>query len=1759
MKKDKTENKRYALYQISKVLWHLDIFRRSFRELSGHACMAESCIFCALKELFSQLQFSQESALPPDALRRALAETFFDQQRFQLGFMDDASECFENILLRIHFHIASEEAEDMCSAKHCIPHQKFAMTLVEQSVCNACGATSEPLPFTQMVHYVSASALTDQARQLSATSPTHSDLFGQLLRRAGGMGDIRDCPSNCGAKIQICRSLMNRPEIVSVGIVWDSERPTLEQIMAVFAAVGTTLRLGDVFHSVVDQRWALNSQHALVGVVTYYGKHYSTFFFHTKLRLWIYFDDANVREVGPRWEQVVEKCRRGRYQPLLLLYAALGGTPVNTQDAPKFITPVTNLQASPGRSHKSSWSYHKTLLNKCVPGNQVVNHMSPSSPIRRSVTPSPEKPLNGMNSSSPVRRAITPNPETNKQTISDYQNLTDMQAVILSRSLDGKVDPSNDPGYISRRAVENVLTYQQQLSRTNAANLDAQQKRLSGSYQDGKVRMNGLELYRSNSMSQRTLPNNLELNRSNSLTKSSKPVQRSDSTESERSSVFNRTESETDSVTGFRGFGRVNMENGIRYGRTCSESDSGNYSGLQRNNSSGAESVNAPRRRDSGNWSGDRNSASSSSSTSMENPYLYIVGKMQQRNGAVSRGPTAKRDGHFDQGYDSYSLSSTDSLPLQQGLKHSLQLAQIPEARIPGVHNQLDATDTIPMGQDCEQLCQEADELLEKSQILEEQHDLEGALVLVQAACAKSRAAMDAPYNNPSNITLARMKHNSCVVRLRSLQRKLNGDKDGTLEGRHSRENSNSGLRSSSSKGNHSRQNSRDSNKSLHSRQNSREILNGQPNMKTVGQRDMLPQPVVGVHNFTEKPPPHSKNIEIYATLPKKKAGVISRVKGRLSESPTKNVIEDAEYLIYDRPGRDKNRGRDKSEKALSPVKEKRARSEERNKKSDFSASQTNLKEASKKAVKEAEVKNSSKKQHKIRRKLLMGGLIKRKNRSMPDLREDEDLKGPDLKTQDDSNLKSTTMIEKQLSGYLSEGHLEFAGNATNPNLERSRLMRKSFHGSAGKVLHAAKVPPPPPLRTTSQLSKAAERPKYPLPKEASYNAIEKIENGAYYGYDAEQRSLPFLPTYTAGTYNAYQDDPVQYANSNVCLQNEPTQLVTRAQVHHDATEEDLDTNTLPLPPYPSPLNSVVHSRQASEEFPPPPEEILKQDESSLLKQLQQKRQQILSEKSEKPIGNPEPAAPVQTNPLLKELQAKLQQKMKKTEPSEDTVDFVVKPKMEDPDKMNSVRDLKSKFEHIRLSQEEAEVKEAEAKLLKRNSIEVARVEKAEVLPDVDVAPMAKRTEPASTNFTTSVLKLTGGDDDAKTEETGLVRRKSGGKKKNVTFCDQVVLVATADDDEEDNFIPNPILERVLRSAMNKDAPDAQTRYPRTQPALKPGFPEQPQQRVLPPPTERPKSTLPYAGPPHYPEPESQDAVRPPNPVQYNQIYNRVPNPNLMQSPPESAARGYQEHAESYRYQQPNPPYQYHPQYEGPPRQTAEPPPPQQHYQGMERSMPGNPYMHVPQLRTQPYGPKVEASQRLPESRKPDVIVENGQDCGRGSVNQPDKSASVRPPMQKTPQMTRAAITLPQYPANRGNPAYQMLPKGAPLRVPPPQPQPQPQPEVKYPPYYHRLPNKAPVAATNYPRNPVDCKPRPPVAYPPYQQPPPPKQIPGRILPKTEKAAEAKLTETRQSQENLLQAPRTSPCHLCRKKQVLLPAMYCPDCDFYMSRFRPKA
>ena len=39
----------HDVFFVLQVLWHLDVFRKSFRKFEGHCCVGKSCIFCALK------------------------------------------------------------------------------------------------------------------------------------------------------------------------------------------------------------------------------------------------------------------------------------------------------------------------------------------------------------------------------------------------------------------------------------------------------------------------------------------------------------------------------------------------------------------------------------------------------------------------------------------------------------------------------------------------------------------------------------------------------------------------------------------------------------------------------------------------------------------------------------------------------------------------------------------------------------------------------------------------------------------------------------------------------------------------------------------------------------------------------------------------------------------------------------------------------------------------------------------------------------------------------------------------------------------------------------------------------------------------------------------------------------------------------------------------------------------------------------------------------------------------------------------------------------------------------------------------------------------------------------------------------------------------------------------------------------------------------------------------------------------------------
>ncbi|KAA0722311.1 Inactive ubiquitin carboxyl-terminal hydrolase 53 [Triplophysa tibetana] len=297
----------------------------------------------AVQSIFCQFQQSRERALPSDTLRHALAETFKDEQRFQLGIMDDAAECFENILERIHLHLVSDSATEICTSKSCITHQKFAMTLYEQFVCRSCGASSDPHPFTELVHYVSSTALCQQVeRVLEKTDRLRSDMFGELLQAANTIGDLRNCPSNCGQSIKIRRVLMNCPEIVTIGFVWDAEQSDLTE--DVIRSLGPNLNLSGLFYRVTDENAKKRDLH-LVGMICYSSRHYLAFAYHSKSSKWIFFDDATVKEIGSKWKDVASKCIRGHFQPLLLFYANPDGTAVSNEDAPRQTTMLSRYNS----------------------------------------------------------------------------------------------------------------------------------------------------------------------------------------------------------------------------------------------------------------------------------------------------------------------------------------------------------------------------------------------------------------------------------------------------------------------------------------------------------------------------------------------------------------------------------------------------------------------------------------------------------------------------------------------------------------------------------------------------------------------------------------------------------------------------------------------------------------------------------------------------------------------------------------------------------------------------------------------------------------------------------------------------------------------------------------------------------------------------------------------------------------------------------------------------------------------------------------------------------------------------------------------------------------------------------------------------------------------------------------------------------------------------------------------------------------------
>lgn len=370
------------------------------------------------------------------------------------------------------------------------------------------------------------------------------------------------------------------------------------------------------------------------------------------------------------------------------------------------------------------------------------------------------------------------------------------------------------------------------------------------------------------------------------------------------------------------------------------------------------EQLQEGRRRDSGNWSGERNSSSSSSSTSLDNPYaLPNIKRFQKPLVPCPPEYANSMAAALDKGYDSYSISSTDSYSGPPGSPHKplggiqeeclvhvdvAKMTHVSKAVIQRALQDPFIEEVLaqrgPM--EYERLWAQSDWLIRRSYEKEQTGDLEVAAFLSDCAAAKARVSMEAPYSNGQTLIAAKMKHSSCVMRSNMIYKRV---KEIEMENK---------KRHRELETIHSRQGSRDSRRSgNHSRQNSRELLPPPPD-------SMLSDPM-------------ESSVAVYATLPKKSA---------------------RKKLLQDEVGSSADVAPRVPPKNFSVKEFLEAEGEQERKTMSLMRSNSNPTGSIKSGDEAGEAVSAkdSKKVHKIKRKL-MGGFLRRKNRSLPDLRDAED------------------------------------------------------------------------------------------------------------------------------------------------------------------------------------------------------------------------------------------------------------------------------------------------------------------------------------------------------------------------------------------------------------------------------------------------------------------------------------------------------------------------------------------------------------------------------------------------------------------------------------------------------------------------------------------------------------------------------------------------------------------------------------------------
>lgn len=158
-------------------------------------------------------------------------------------------------------------------------------------------------------------------RKAAAASPTacFEELLA-VLEASGPSGRDAATPKvSVTAWKQPQCTLLRRPVVFTLAIVWDSPQAPTESIKGTVEALGSEVDLSGVFGTVTPLEAAV-ATYKLRCVVCYFGHHYLVFAMSTTLDgTWLSFDDEEVAVVGC-WADVCRTMVARRLQPSLLFY-----------------------------------------------------------------------------------------------------------------------------------------------------------------------------------------------------------------------------------------------------------------------------------------------------------------------------------------------------------------------------------------------------------------------------------------------------------------------------------------------------------------------------------------------------------------------------------------------------------------------------------------------------------------------------------------------------------------------------------------------------------------------------------------------------------------------------------------------------------------------------------------------------------------------------------------------------------------------------------------------------------------------------------------------------------------------------------------------------------------------------------------------------------------------------------------------------------------------------------------------------------------------------------------------------------------------------------------------------------------------------------------------------------------------------------------------------------------------------------------------